>query len=499
MGNMSVQTDGGAHIGGNVDIRGGSFVGRDQINYHYHFGSLAGFSSELVKQVRDRVQQGDRTNLLTPVEPLCYYAWRRPMASRSSYVKEVEVWIALISKTPEPIEIVEIHFPDAINDVELLTKWSCELKQISAFGILPVMRYVVTAETWLKHQQVLLSPKVIYHVSGEVETRQLSARYTDERDVTRLFVPFINQKHVRDEIQQCLNNPYNETTIYWFSITDKWGKGRSRTLTECTALAESKGFDVLKSTHLLKKEGEISLDPFHIALCNRIGCQGNLEDIMARLITWIEPTAHSKPVDDYTLGLVLEYLLYETSQIENLNAVVNCVLQRAHTTPLFIALDDLHEASDCTKTILQHLAEKSQDEAESIPGIQLVVCVTYDSQEYTLPPWPVCKKLQLEELKEADVLMFVQTLFPEIDIPPDCKESLLNFLGERPWLVRYGLNSLRTEGYIELENGHWHLNHGFDKGLDTTAPQSPSKDQEIEWLLMQHTRRWESSGKTFIP
>jgi len=467
------------------DKVGGDKVARDKNIYMFTSPSLS-YHCELVRRARDKLKQGVVPQFLSPVEPLSFYQWIRPEYRSNSSIQEVEVRVVLQSNVSKPIRVLEMHPPEGI---ELVGHWVSPRTEIGPFGLLPVMRFVVSKRA-IESDSV--QPHITYQVSGEETPRHaLSVLPFEPRDSAGLFVPFVDQHKFLHKLDEYLAGARPGRTAHWLAIADGWGKGRSRALAECVRAAKQLGFEVLERAIYPARDESNQRDPIREAIAHKLGLAGGEDDVL-RLVYWLEQGESHRHLDDTSIGLMAQYLHEGTELDTNLRAVTTNILQRACTQPILLAIDDLHNAPSVTGKLLRLLA----DSLSRIQEARLAVFVTYDPGRCA-PELTLCfqDRIQLQDLDASDAIELAEGWFPELEYPPDCQESLVRFLGRRPLLIRQGLSCLDLAGHIRLEQGRWLLESHFDNDPDVKLRKSFDESEGLGMLLAEYEKLRQSEQR----
>lgn len=487
---------------GNIDRSTGVAIGPEarayviQFDYHPTVYNCLPSPLELYKEIICRLRENLTPSQPTNVPPLAYYAWIRPSHLPSVDLGVVEVWISLVSSIGQPIRLIDLRPPQVIAGTALSCR-PLKSRTIGPFGVLPAISYTVERNADTNWGQIQQPPQISYIVEGtDLVRTDLYVLRTLPKDVESLFTPLVDQRHLSGAIDRCLATANPDTIPFRLAIVDEWGTGRSRALDECVRTARMRKFEVLRGTAERNARGNLGLDPIREAINIAVGLPSDdLGKDLERLVQWLEPDNHHHLAVD-GIAFLAQYLREGVDKPENLAAVVTCILQRACSNPVLIAIDDLDQSPPITKALLENLF----DQVPHIKQAQLTVCVTYDLANAS--DWSKLFQdgaVSLKELEAADVLKFVDSWFPELEYPPDQRSPLAHFLGNRPLLVRQSLKYLSHTGHIELDKGHWVLHWDYQ---DLKPPvKFPNKDKAgFDALLREYhellksDRKWVAKG-----
>lgn len=102
------------------------------------------------------------------------------------------------------------------------------------------------------------------------------------------------------------------------------------------------------------------------------------------------------------------------------------------------------------------------------------------------------QEIRLEELDKKNVIGFTRKWFPDIVCPPDSWDTVVDFVGRRPLLVRQGLRYLQNNGYIALKQGQWSLAHDFYEDPGVKSRRDVDESTGLGMLMAEYRRLWNS-------
>ncbi len=500
MGNISVQTNGGAYVGRDATITGGDFVGQDKVlgnKYQTIVVTSANpslpYYIERVQRAREMLAQGILPSNYNAMKcPLSYYQRIRPHKF-VSYLSdgEIEVQGFLVNNLLSPIHVSNIQLPDGI---EFIGNKLCKLGQVPPSGTVAAIRYV----TLTKHlAAVRLFPQIAYRVGDEPDVQNDVSHIALPSDEASLVIPLIDRENVIDEFKSLVKALNSGQTGAWLAIVDTWGTGRSRILTECLHIVREQAafpFEVLEQATYPKDMVNERVDPIREVLLDRFGAMDD-EEALLRLVHWLdESSAPQQSV--HSIALVVQYMYEGTESESHLRAVAEGLINRARTYPLLLVLDDLHNARPSALRLLQICHERLYRGCSAT----LLVCASYDpelcSPELCSPFLKSCfsgQEMGLENLSTENVIAFAKNWYPNLRCAPDLWESLIDFLGRRPLLIRQGLEYLQNNGYIVLKKGYWNLENDFYKDPGVRQRRSLSESGGLGMLTSEYQRLWTSS------
>ncbi|MBN2003065.1 MAG: hypothetical protein JXA21_06880, partial [Anaerolineae bacterium] len=278
----------------------------------------------------------------------------------------------------------------------------------------------------------------------------------------------------------------------WLAIVDTWGTGRSRILAECVHIVREQvafAFEVLEQATYPKDMINEHLDPIRKVLIDKFGTIGD-EEALLRLVYWLDESATLQQ-SVHSIALFVQYMWEGAESDGHLRAVAEGLINRARTYPLLLVLDDLHNARPSALRLLQICHERLQKGCSAT----LLVYASYDP-ELCSPLLKRCfsgQETTLGNLNTENVIAFAKSWYPNLRCAPDLWESLIDFLGQRPLLIRQGLEYLQHNGYIALKQGYWHLENDFYRDPGVKQRQSLSDSGGLGMLTSEYHRLWTSS------